>query len=90
MNFLKLFLPDKKEQRLSMIAKLPPEQQQCYKGDGSGLDVDAVWEIKIPLLQMNNREYYQRYKQRRKIYEQRHRTRCGASRKTVSRISHEQ
>ena len=38
MNFLRLFLPDKKEQRLSMIAKLPPEQQQCYKGDGSGLE----------------------------------------------------
>jgi len=89
MNFLKLFLPDKKEQRLSMIAQLPPEQQQCYKGDGSGLDVDAVWKVKIPLLQMNNREYYERYKQRRKIYEQKHCARSGASRKTVSRIPNE-
>ena len=90
MNFLKLFLPDRHERRLATIAGLPMEQRQMYKPDGSGLDVDAVWEVKIPLLQMNNREYYERYKQRRKIYEQRHRTRCGVSRKKVSCISNEQ
>ena len=88
MNFLKIFLPDKKEQRLSMIAKLPPEQQQCYKGDGSGLDVDAVWKIKIPLLQMNNREYYPSTNNGEKSMSRL--VLDGAGRKTVSRISHEQ
>jgi len=72
MSFLHYLFPDKHERRLAAIAKLPIEQRQMYKPDGSGLDIDAVWKVKIPLLHMNNREYLERYKQRRKTYEQRY------------------